>query len=155
MNSLCIAIRKGPYGMLSAAEGVRHLIGAAQTGMSACAVLVDDGVYLAKQGQDPGGTAWTSLSAVLEQALSPSTGSSPEPGCTFIVARWRPGGWIPLTLWPEWSWSTMRNWPLPSRRQLPSSSSKAGHRGQDAPNDHQRPGISGSFASACHCMHTG
>lgn len=78
MNSLCIAIRKGPYGMLAAAEGVRHLIGAVQTGMSACAVLVDDGVYLAKRGQDPGQTAWTSLSAVLEQALGPRTGASPR-----------------------------------------------------------------------------
>lgn len=78
MNSLCIAIRKGPYGVLSAAEGVRHLIGAVQAGMPACAVLVDDGVYLAKQGQNPGGTAWMSLSAALEQALGPRTGSSPR-----------------------------------------------------------------------------
>lgn len=77
MNGLCIVIRRAPYGTLSAAEGVRHLIGAAQAGMSVCAVLVDDGVYLAKQGQDPAGTAWTSLSDSLGQSLGPRmTGSS-------------------------------------------------------------------------------
>jgi len=78
MSDLCIVIRTAPYGTLAAAEGVRHMIGAAGEGMSVCAVLVDDGVYLAKQGQDPGGTAWAGLSAVLDQALGPRTGSSPR-----------------------------------------------------------------------------
>jgi len=77
MHDLCIVIRRPPYGTLGAAEGVRHLIGAAQAGMSVYAVLVDDGVYLAKEGQDPGGTGWTSLSGALGPALgSGATGSS-------------------------------------------------------------------------------
>ncbi len=81
MNGLCIVIRKAPYGTLSAAEGVRHLIGAAQAGMSAYAILVDDGIYLAKHGQDPGDTGWTSLSGALGQSLgSGTTGSSARAG---------------------------------------------------------------------------
>jgi sulfur relay (sulfurtransferase) DsrF/TusC family protein len=73
MNNLCIVIRKAPYGTLAAAEGVRHLIGAVQAGMAVCAVLVDDGVYLARRDQDPGDTGWTSLSRALEQTLNADT----------------------------------------------------------------------------------
>lgn len=76
MNDLCILIRRAPYGTLAAAEGVRHLIVAAQAGISVYAVLVDDGVYLAKQGQDPGGTGWTSLSGALGPALGPGATDS-------------------------------------------------------------------------------
>ena len=71
MHDLCIVIRRAPYGTLAAAEGVRHLIGATETGMSVCAVLVDDGVYVAKQGQDPDDTGWTSLSGALARTLGP------------------------------------------------------------------------------------
>jgi sulfur relay (sulfurtransferase) DsrF/TusC family protein len=73
MNSVCIVIRKAPYGALAAAEGVRHLIGAAAAGMEVSAVLVDDGIYVAKHGQDSGDTGWTSLSTALQQAMAPAT----------------------------------------------------------------------------------
>lgn len=76
MNSVSILIRKAPYGTLAAAEGVRHLIGAAAAGMEATVVLVDDGVYVAKHGQDPSDTGWTSLSAALQQTLTPDAGAS-------------------------------------------------------------------------------
>ncbi len=80
MNGLCVVIRRAPYGTLAAAEGVRHMIGAAQAGMSVYAALVDDGVYLATQGQDPGNAGWTSLSGALGQALgSGTTGSAARP----------------------------------------------------------------------------
>ena len=79
MDSIYVVIRKAPYGSLAAAEGVRHLLGAAGCGMAATAVLVDDGVYLAKHGQDPAGTGWTNLSEVLQKALDPTgAGSSPQ-----------------------------------------------------------------------------
>ena len=68
MDSLCILFRKAPYGTIQAAEGLRHLIAAARI-MHANAVLLDDGVYLAKRGQEPAESGWVSLSATLEQAL--------------------------------------------------------------------------------------
>jgi len=77
MNNLCIVIRRAPYGSVSAAEAVRHVIGAVHAGLSVHTVLVDDGVYLVRQDQDPGNTGWTSLSDALRQALGPgATGSS-------------------------------------------------------------------------------
>ena len=80
MHDLCIVIRRAPYGTLGAAEGVRHLIGATETGMSVCTILVDDGVYLAKQGQDPDDTGWTSLSGALARMLGPrAVDSSAQP----------------------------------------------------------------------------
>lgn len=75
MDSMCIVIRKAPYGSLSAAEGVRHLVGAAAGGMQVTAVLVDDGVYVAKHGHDPDDTGWTSLSVILQQALAQAAAS--------------------------------------------------------------------------------
>lgn len=79
MDSICVVIRKAPYGSLAAAEGVRHLLGAAGCGMAASAVLVDDGVFLAKHGQDSAGSGWVSLSAALQKALDPAgAGSSPQ-----------------------------------------------------------------------------
>jgi sulfur relay (sulfurtransferase) DsrF/TusC family protein len=76
MDRVCIVIRKAPYGTLAAAEGVRHLIGAAAAGLEVTAVLVDDGIYVAKHGQEPGDTGWTSLSAALQQALGPDAGTA-------------------------------------------------------------------------------
>ncbi len=84
MGSLCIVIRKVPYGTLAAAEGVRHLIGAAQAGTAVDAVLVDDGVYLAKRGQDPGGTGWISLAGALGQALAARAAGSSAPAQVYV-----------------------------------------------------------------------
>jgi len=68
MDTFCVMFRKAPYGTIQAAEGLRHLIAAAGT-MVATAVLLDDGVYLARRGQEPGASGWVSLSGALERAL--------------------------------------------------------------------------------------
>ncbi len=81
MDSLCILFRKAPYGTIQAAEGLRHLIAAAGM-MAANAVLFDDGVYLAKQGQEPGESGWVSLSGALERALADCRGN---PSCQLHV----------------------------------------------------------------------
>lgn len=86
MGSLCVVIRNAPYGNIAAAEGVRHLLGGAAAGMPACAVLIDDGVYVARSGQEPAGTGWTSLSEALQQALSPDT-RWPSARCRVLVHR--------------------------------------------------------------------
>ncbi len=73
-NSVCILISRAPYGTVSAAEGVRHLNGALNNGVRAVAVLVDDGVWLARAGQTPGTSGFASLSDVLSgvRKLSPA-----------------------------------------------------------------------------------
>jgi len=125
MDELCFVIRRTPYGTVAAAEGVRHLIGAAQRGLSACAVLVDDGVYLGKQGHDPGGTGWTGLSGPLGQVVSPAaTAHQLRFASTSIARRQRPADWITSPSFLEYSGSTIRNSRRSSRRQRHSSSSE-------------------------------
>lgn len=69
-NSLCILIRRPPFGQIHAAEAVRHLGGALAEKMDAYAVLMDDGVYTARAGQNVAGTDWTALSPVWSQHLA-------------------------------------------------------------------------------------
>ena len=68
-DQLCILVHRPPYGGIHAAEAVRHLNGATAHGLEATAILMGDGVYLARAGQDPGTTGWTSLSCALEDTL--------------------------------------------------------------------------------------
>ncbi len=49
--SVVILIRTAPFGMASAGEGFRAIIGVAGMGMETYGVLVDDGVYVAFKGQ--------------------------------------------------------------------------------------------------------
>ncbi len=49
--SVVILIRTAPFGMASAGEGFRAIIGVAGMGMETYGVLVDDGVYVALKGQ--------------------------------------------------------------------------------------------------------
>lgn len=69
-NDILIVIRHGPYGGFQAAEGLRHANGALSLGFRPVLVLVDDGVYLARAGQDPGDNQWISLSETLEAVIA-------------------------------------------------------------------------------------
>ena len=69
-NSLCILIRRPPYGQIHAAEAIRHLNGALVEGLQTSAVLIDDGVYVARDGQDTGTTGWTAPSPFLTEAVA-------------------------------------------------------------------------------------
>lgn len=75
-RSVCVMISQSPYGTVHAAEGVRHVNGALAQGFQATALLVDDGVWVARQGQAAGPSGFTSLSAALTAALH---GSGPAP----------------------------------------------------------------------------
>ncbi|OGB93696.1 MAG: hypothetical protein A3H39_18305 [candidate division NC10 bacterium RIFCSPLOWO2_02_FULL_66_22] len=77
-DQLCILIHRPPYGGIHAAEAVRHLNGAAAQGLEATAILVGDGVYVARTGQDPGATGWTALSPALEEAVGGAAAGSPR-----------------------------------------------------------------------------
>lgn len=77
-KTLCIVLRKAPYGSLDAAEAVRHLGGALSNGLCPVGLLVDDGVYLARAGQQGAG-GWTNLGAALEDLLA-QTATDPDGG---------------------------------------------------------------------------
>jgi sulfur relay (sulfurtransferase) DsrF/TusC family protein len=69
-KSICIVVRKAPYGSMDAAEAVRHINGALSAGLDTRAVLTGDGVYLAVPGQRAEEAGWTSLSEALRVAVS-------------------------------------------------------------------------------------
>lgn len=77
-KSICILISQAPYGTVAAAEGVRHVNGALKEGFSVVAALVDDGVWLARPGQKPGQSGFTSLSDALSASLHPAFGPAPR-----------------------------------------------------------------------------
>ena len=69
-DSICMIIREAPYGTIQAAEAARHIInGAIAGGLKTTVVLIEDGVYLAKEDQQAKDAGWTSLSEVLKQTL--------------------------------------------------------------------------------------
>jgi len=68
-QSICVLISQAPYGTVHAAEAVRHVNGALSQGFSAVALLVDDGVWLARSGQDAAQSGFTSLSQALADSL--------------------------------------------------------------------------------------
>lgn len=77
-DQLCILVHRPPYGGIQAAEAIRHLNGAATQGLEATAILLGDGVYVARASQDAGTTGWTALSPVLEEALRRAGTGSPR-----------------------------------------------------------------------------
>ena len=69
-KDILIVIRHGPYGGFQAAEGLRHANGSMSLRFRPVVVLVDDGVYLAKAGQNPGQTPWLALGGTLEEIIA-------------------------------------------------------------------------------------
>lgn len=55
MKNIAMIVRKPPYGDISAAEAVRHAMGAASDEIGVELVLLDGGVLLAKKGQQDAG----------------------------------------------------------------------------------------------------
>ncbi len=68
-KDILIVIRHGPYGGFQAAEGLRHTNGAISLGFRPIVALVDDGVFLAKDGQEPNESEWLSLGETLEEII--------------------------------------------------------------------------------------
>ncbi len=69
-RDVLIVVRHGPYGGFQAAEALRHTNGSLSLGFRPIVVLVDDGVYLAQTGQDPGTSEWLSLGGTLEEIIA-------------------------------------------------------------------------------------
>ncbi|MBI4846953.1 MAG: DsrE family protein [Nitrospirae bacterium] len=66
MDNLLVILRKPPYGVINAAEAVRHAGGASGFDYKATLYLIDSGVYTARKNQDTGNTGFTGLGESLE-----------------------------------------------------------------------------------------
>ncbi len=75
-ESLCILVRRTPYGTIHAAEAFRHLAGALNSGLKVTAILADDGIYMAQDNQEAGNLGWTSLSESLISFLKTAKGEN-------------------------------------------------------------------------------
>ncbi len=69
-QSLCILIRRAPYGQIHAAEALRHAGGALAEGIDTRVLLMDDGVYVAREEQDGAESAWTPLAPLLPKFIA-------------------------------------------------------------------------------------
>lgn len=76
--SICVLISQAPYGTVHAAEAVRHVNGALTEGFDVVAVLVDEGVWLARDGQQAEGSGFTALSEALAASLNKPGGPVPR-----------------------------------------------------------------------------
>ncbi len=66
MDNLLVILRKPPYGLVNAAEAVRHAGGASASDYEATLYLIDSGVLAAKKNQDAGDTGFTGVGENLE-----------------------------------------------------------------------------------------
>ncbi|MFZ5822814.1 MAG: DsrE family protein [Bacillota bacterium] len=76
--SICVLISQAPYGTVHAAEAVRHINGALSEGFDVVAVLVNEGVWLARDGQQAEGSGFTALSEALAASLNKPGGPVPR-----------------------------------------------------------------------------
>jgi len=84
-KDILIVVRHGPYGGFQAAEGLRHANGALSLGFRPIVVLVDDGVYLAQAGQNPGSSQWLALSETFEEIIARGLFEKKEAPAEFYV----------------------------------------------------------------------
>ncbi len=76
-KKVAVLIRSAPYGMATAGEGFRALIGLVSMGIQTHVVLVDDGVMVALKGQNP--------EALQMHRLSDAYSQLPEFGAKLYV----------------------------------------------------------------------
>ena len=61
MGSICIVLRRPPYGTVDASEAIRHSLGGITEDMSVKLILVDGGVNTAKKGQNTDSTEYLNM----------------------------------------------------------------------------------------------
>jgi len=66
LDNLLVILRKPPYGLVNAAEAVRHAGGASGFDYTSTLYLIDSGVLSAKKNQDAGDTGFTGVGDTLE-----------------------------------------------------------------------------------------
>jgi sulfur relay (sulfurtransferase) DsrF/TusC family protein len=87
IKDILIIIRHGPYAGFQAAEGLRHANGALSLRFRPIVVLVDDGVYLAKTGQNPAQSEWLALSETLEEIVARGLYEKKDAPAEFYVEK--------------------------------------------------------------------
>lgn len=86
-KDILIIVRQGPYGGFQAAEALRHANGALSLGFRPVVILMDDGVYLAKEGQTPGQSQWLSLSETFDEIIARGLFEKKEDPAEFYVEK--------------------------------------------------------------------
>lgn len=86
-KDILIVVRKGPYGGFQAAEALRHANGSLSLGFRPIVILVDDGVYLAKEGQDPGQSQWLPLSETFDEIIARGLYENKDNPAEFYVEK--------------------------------------------------------------------
>ena len=69
MKSISIILRKSPYGSVEAAEAIRHALGGKTEDMDVKLILLDNGVHVARKGQDITGTSYLSAEDGLRDCI--------------------------------------------------------------------------------------
>jgi len=86
-KDILIIVRHGPYGGFQAAEALRHANGSITLGFRPIVVLVDDGVYLAKEGQEPGQSQWLALSEIFDEIIARGLYEKKDDPAEFYVEK--------------------------------------------------------------------
>jgi len=86
-KDILIIVRHGPYGGFQAAEALRHANGSISLGFRPIVILVDDGVYLAKEGQEPGQSQWLSLSETFDEIIARGLYEKKDDPAEFYVEK--------------------------------------------------------------------
>jgi sulfur relay (sulfurtransferase) DsrF/TusC family protein len=84
-TDILIIVRKGPYSGFQAAEALRHANGSLSLGFRPVIVLVDDGVYLAKEDQAPGQSQWLSMSETFDEIIARGLYENKDAPAEFYV----------------------------------------------------------------------
>ncbi|MCA1787838.1 MAG: DsrE family protein [Desulfobacteraceae bacterium] len=84
-TDILILVRKGPYSGFQAAEALRHANGSLSLGFRPVVVLMDDGVYLAKEDQTPGQSQWLALGETFEEIIARGLYENKEAPAEFYV----------------------------------------------------------------------
>src|SRR4030066_1355448 len=61
MGSICIILRRPPYGSVDASEAIRHALGGVTNDMPVKLILVDGGVNTVKKGQNTESTEYLNM----------------------------------------------------------------------------------------------
>ena len=86
-KDILIIVRHGPYGGFQAAEALRHANGSISLGYRPIVILVDDGVYLAREGQDPEQSQWLALSDTFDEIIARGLYEKKDDPAEFYVEK--------------------------------------------------------------------
>ena len=69
MGSICIILRRPPYGTVDASEALRHALGGVTNDMEVKLLLVGGGVHAARKGQDASQTEYLNAGEGIQDCI--------------------------------------------------------------------------------------